>query len=217
MIRMPYKIRRFLKLKTSYFILINYFNNKVKKEKHKIYPYKNTFWEIDKSAEIILHNNLSLNTNRVSNSKAELLFTMKKNSKLQVNGKFQFFYGCNICIFENGILELGTGYANYGTQIRCADSISIGDNVAIANGVVIMDSDFHTIEYAGGGTNATTGKIRIEDEVWIGRESLILKGVTIGKGAIVAANSVVTRDVPPYSIVGGNPARVIRENIKWRL
>lgn len=54
------------------------------------------------------------------------------------------------------------------------------------------------------------GAVIIEDEVWIGYGALILSGVTIGKGSIIAAGSVVTRDVPPYAIVGGNPAKIIR-------
>lgn len=56
----------------------------------------------------------------------------------------------------------------------------------------------------------TKGKIIIEDEVWIGANVTILSGVTIGKGAIIAAGSVVTKDVPSYSIIGGNPAKIIR-------
>ena len=54
------------------------------------------------------------------------------------------------------------------------------------------------------------GPIRIEDEVWVGTNAIILSGITIGKGAIVAAYAVVTSNVPPYAIVGGNPARIIR-------
>jgi acetyltransferase-like isoleucine patch superfamily enzyme len=50
----------------------------------------------------------------------------------------------------------------------------------------------------------------IEDKVWIGMDALILKGVTIGEGSVVAARSVVTKDVPPYSLVAGNPARVVK-------
>jgi maltose O-acetyltransferase len=52
--------------------------------------------------------------------------------------------------------------------------------------------------------------VRIEDDVWIGARAMVMPGVTIGKGAIIAANAVVTKDVPPYAICGGNPARVIR-------
>ena len=59
----------------------------------------------------------------------------------------------------------------------------------------------------------TKGAIIIEDEVWLGDDSIILLGVTIGKGAIVAAGSVVTKDVPPYTIVGGNPAKFIKNRV----
>ena len=54
----------------------------------------------------------------------------------------------------------------------------------------------------------------IEDDVWIGANAIVLKGVTIGEGSIIAAGAVVTKNVPAYSLVGGNPAKVIREGIK---
>lgn len=60
---------------------------------------------------------------------------------------------------------------------------------------------------------STKGPIIVEDEVWIGQNSIIMSGVTIGQGAIIAAGSVITKDVKPYSIVGGNPAKFI----KWRI
>jgi galactoside O-acetyltransferase len=60
-------------------------------------------------------------------------------------------------------------------------------------------------------THVERQPVTIESKAWIGFNVIILKGVTIGEGAIVGAGSVVTKDVPPYTIVGGNPARVIRE------
>ena len=59
-------------------------------------------------------------------------------------------------------------------------------------------------------SHVNSAPIRIEDKVWIGMDALILKGVTIGEGSVVAARSVVTKDVPPYSLVAGNPARVVK-------
>ena len=59
-------------------------------------------------------------------------------------------------------------------------------------------------------------RISIGNEVWIGNRAMILKGVTIGNGAVIAADSVVTHDVPAYSVVAGNPAKVIKENVVWK-
>ncbi|MGZ4106010.1 MAG: DapH/DapD/GlmU-related protein, partial [Tumebacillaceae bacterium] len=77
--------------------------------------------------------------------------------------------------------------------------------------VQLMDTDFHRIS-----ANAVnTKKITIGNNVWIGCRVMILKGVTIGDGAVIAAGSVITKDVPPYTVVGGNPARVLKENVNW--
>ena len=111
-----------------------------------------------------------------------------------------------------------------GTLLDAAHSIAIGDGVLIAFDVLIMDHNSHAIpfiersndveEWMRGGKdwkNVKTGAITVHSRSWVGARSIILKGVTIGEGAIVAAGSVVTKDVPAWTIVGGNPARVIRE------
>ena len=101
------------------------------------------------------------------------------------------------------------------------EKLSIGNYVSIAQGVIFLLGGNHP--YEGFSTYPflvkllgqkfeakTKGPITVEDDVWIGINSLILSGVKIGKGSIIAAGSVITKDVPPYSIVGGNPARVIK-------
>ena len=88
---------------------------------------------------------------------------------------------------------------------------SIGKNCAISWNCQILDDDFHRI-----GDNLTAKPIIIEDKVWIGASATILKGVTIGKGSIIAANSVVTKDVPEFTLVGGNPAKIIRQEFEWQ-
>jgi acetyltransferase-like isoleucine patch superfamily enzyme len=97
------------------------------------------------------------------------------------------------------------------TQIHCGAAISIGAECLIAWDVVIMDRDYH-------GLDSDTEKLRpvsIGDRVWIGCRAIVLKGVTIGSGAVVAAGSVVTADVPAGALVAGNPARVVRESVSW--
>ena len=91
------------------------------------------------------------------------------------------------------------------TQIHCADSVTIGNDVGISWDVCILENDYH----APGGGAPRPKPVTIEDEAWIGARSTILKGVRVGKGAIVCAGSVVTANVPPYTFVAGNPARVI--------
>jgi acetyltransferase-like isoleucine patch superfamily enzyme len=110
------------------------------------------------------------------------------------------------------VLEVGANFAMTGGTICAAERISIGDNVVVGANTTITDTDFHPLdpEQRRLRPNEGTGApILIEDEVFIGMHCLILKGVTVGRGSVVGAGSVVTRDVPPGSIVAGNPARVI--------
>ena len=94
------------------------------------------------------------------------------------------------------------------------ERITIGDRVWVGANTVISDTDFHPLDPARRRADplaANTAPISIADDVFIGMHALILKGVSIGAGAVIAAGSVVTRDVPAGSVVAGNPARVIRQ------
>ena len=114
-----------------------------------------------------------------------------------------------LATYSTGELIIGdrTGI-NGGTSICAEQSVVIGKNCLIGNYTLIMDTDFHV---AGDYTKAPeAAPIRIGDNVWIAAHVTILKGVTIGEGAVVSAGSVVAMDVPPYTLVGGVPARAIR-------
>jgi hypothetical protein len=113
------------------------------------------------------------------------------------------------------------GFLNVYSWGSEGEKLCIGDYTSIADGVRFLLGGNHEYKYLSTypykvkvlnePREATTkGSIVIEDDVWIGMDSMILSGVTIGKGAIVAAGSTVTRDVEPYSIVGGNPAKHIK-------
>ena len=116
-------------------------------------------------------------------------------------------------------------YLGENSKIWSAKEIVIGNRVLIAHNVSIFDSLTHPISskarhlqfkeiITSGHPNAIDldeSSVCINDDVWIGCMSVILRGVSIGEGAIVGAGSVVTKDVPPWTIVAGNPARVIRE------
>jgi acetyltransferase-like isoleucine patch superfamily enzyme len=98
-------------------------------------------------------------------------------------------------------------FFNNGVFVSCVKEITIGNDVAIANDAYLTDSDSHGVE----GRKVREAPITIGDGAWIGARAIILPGVTIGTRALVAAGAVVTRDVPDDTLVGGNPARIIRE------
>ena len=111
-----------------------------------------------------------------------------------------------------------------GTRLWSALNISIGNRVLISHNVNVMDSlthpldsrerhaQFRSIRLTGHpmAINLDERPVRIEDDAWVGAGAIVLRGVTIGCGAVIGAGAVVTRDVPPYTIVVGNPARVVR-------
>ena len=108
---------------------------------------------------------------------------------------------------------LGNHVKINGAMLYAREHISLGDYCLLAPGVVIIDNDSHppVLDPVARRGTPRSAPVRIGNNVWIGMRSLVTKGVTIGDNAIVAAHSVVTRDVPANTLVGGNPARVIRE------
>jgi acetyltransferase-like isoleucine patch superfamily enzyme len=136
---------------------------------------------------------------------------IEDNAELIVRGNFSVYTNFHISINSGAVLTLGEGYINNNGTIDCFDSITIGNQVIISKGVTIRDSDNHSIN----GNKKISAPIVIGDHVWVGLNVTILKGVRIGSGAVVAAGAVVTRDVPENSLVGGVPARILKENISW--
>lgn len=141
-------------------------------------------------------------------------------------GDFTYVDGEILLLTPDARCTLGR-YCFLGAESRLwtQRSITIGDFVLIAPRVDIFDNDSHPLDAGLRREDAidqferkrpmvydrvACAEVVIEDDVWIGTKSTILKGVRIGKGAVVAAASVVTRDVPPHTLVGGNPARAIR-------
>lgn len=120
----------------------------------------------------------------------------------------QFFTGVRMEIGEHGLITIGNGtYLNRNTLIIALEEVSIGKDCMISWDVIIMDSDLHGRTVAD---KPSSKPVRIGNKVWIGCRSILLKGVTIGDDAMIAAGSIVTKDVPPLAIVGGNPARILR-------
>lgn len=111
------------------------------------------------------------------------------------------------------VIHIGNRCGLTGTMLVAADRIEIGDRVLLGANATIVDTDFHPLPPAERQRHPQAGThqpVLIEDDVFVGMNSLILKGVTIGRGSVIGAGSVVTQSIPANVIAAGNPARVIR-------
>jgi acetyltransferase-like isoleucine patch superfamily enzyme len=146
-------------------------------------------------------------------------------------GKNSLITGSFIFEIANGKIKIGNDTFIGGGTFICIEEIEIGNDVMFSWGCTVMDNNAHSLNWKHrkddvkawkkgvdenkigkykDWANVARKKITIKDKAWIGFDSIILKGVTIGQGAVVGAGSVVVKDVPDWAIVAGNPAQVIR-------
>ncbi|TYQ28927.1 acyltransferase [Pseudanabaena sp. UWO311] len=150
------------------------------------------------------------------------ILQLKDNCKINID-EHSLVEGVICFDRNNATIAIGKRVFMNGSLIA-AQNIEIGDDVLISWGVTVVDHNSHAISFSERSqdvvnwrlgkkdwANVKIAPIKISNKVWIGFNSIILKGVNIGEGAIVGAGSVVTKDVPAWTIVAGNPARVIRE------
>lgn len=140
---------------------------------------------------------------------------IRNNGFIELGDTVKIFSGVKLSVYgtdHRAMLKIGS-HVSIGdrTEIHCGKNIAIGDHCVIAWDVVILDHDYHRLN----SPTQVHKPVRIEDHVWIGCRAIILKGVRIGKGSVVAAGSVVTRDVPENTLVAGNPAKIVKTDIYW--
>jgi len=161
------------------------------------------------------------------------------NLSVRNPAKDKYMYiGKNSVISGNFVFETASGEIRIGNNtfigggmFVCIEGIEIGNDVMISWGCTFVDNNSHSLRWSErkddvrdwkkgldenkigfykDWTNVKRGKIVVKDKAWIGFNCIVMKGVTIGEGAVVAAGSVVTKDVPDWTIVGGNPAKIIK-------
>lgn len=153
--------------------------------------------DIHKSASLTIGNNVKINS---------------KNKRYHVN----MFNPCKLMADEpNAIIEIGDNTRINGSCIHAYKKISIGKNCLVAANCQIIDGSGHDISFPDASNRINTfgrcKEVIIEDNVWLATGVVVLPGVTIGKGSIVTANSVVHKNIPPMVIAGGNPIKIIKQ------
>lgn len=150
------------------------------------------------------------------------IISAKKSNKVII-GENSIFRARVIFEEDNGVLSVGHRSYIGKSKLICKSSIDIGDDVIMSWGVTIVDHDSHSLNWperendiinwingVKDWSNVSCAPVKIENKAWVGFGVSILKGVTVEEGAVIAAGSVVTKDVPAFSLVAGNPAKIIR-------
>ena len=113
----------------------------------------------------------------------------------------------------NAKIRIGDNVGMSSTRIWIHKELTIGNNVKIGGGVLLIDTDCHPIDFSArrnSNDGTCSAPIVIEDDVWIGAQSIVLKGVTIGARSIIGAGSVVTKSIPADCIAAGNPCKILK-------
>ena len=205
------------KINVFRFIYYNFFCKNVKTDwlnDGLFYPYAYTVINFQKDAVLELHGPFELGKKRVVGSKLETRLLLDVNSKMIVNEAVRIMYGSDIEIFKNAELvidELGT---NINFTLICGKKIELKGHVSVGRDVDIRDTNAHLIAMDG---YKILRPVLIENHVWLCSNVHICPGVKVRAGSVIAANTVVLQNVPAHCLYGGSPAKIIQENIAWKL
>lgn len=205
------------------YVKFNFLRKKTKRSNgHKIVTASNVVFDVHKDANIILNGSIVYGSKPVKGMKVPTCLKMTAGTTLEIHdgpltrygaNPYNLRYGAYIEVVNNGKLTIGQGAANVGLTIMCAKEVTIGNGVRIGRNVSIRDWNGQHVIVSD--TYVNHAPVKIEDHVWLCTGCSIMPGVTIGEGSVVATNAVVTKDVPPRSLVAGTPAKVIKSNIEW--
>lgn len=176
----------------------------------------NTVLNIDKSARIFIRGAFILGfKNRFPNSKLETRMQLEKNARVIIDNNLTIGYGADIEVFRDAILHVGANCgSNMGLTVVCAKEIVFGEGVKIGRNCTIRDNNGdHYIARRG---YKTAYSLKIGQHSWLGESCTIIGGARLGDGVIVGAKSVVVGHCPSFSMMLGNPAQVVEDNIYWK-
>jgi len=176
---------------------------------------KNVVLELYPNALVKVGGRVQLGHRRIKVAPYPTCIMVENDATLEFRGKWEMLYGTHIEVFQGGHLSFGNGYGNnMNLTILCAERVEIGDEVALGRNITISDTNGnHYIARRGYKNNHT---ITIGNHSWICEGSIIYGGAKIGDGVIVGTRSSVASHIPAFTMVSGNPAQVIDEDIRWK-
>ena len=200
------------RLFVSFLNPVNY-KNGITKNGYLIIDLSKSVFRIKQGARVILNGDLRIGANDIKRGLRPSSIRLDTNSCIETKGSFSIMYNADIVLFGGAVLSLGKdSFINSNCIIRCHNRISIGDQCAISHDFTVMDSNAHELN-----GDRTPKEVIIGNHVWIGTRVTILPGVHVGDGAIIAAGSVVTKDVESNTLVAGNPARQVKTSVEWNI
>lgn len=178
-------------------------------------PASYTIVDIKRGGAIQLNGMFQFGSKKFGKSRLESRLLVDKGGVLRINGDVTIGYGSNIEVFDDAELVLNDGIrTNISTTIICGKYIEIGRNVMFGRGVTIRDNNGRHYLNRSGYKDARP--VVIGDKVWLCEGCTIMPGVKIGDGAIIGAHALVTANVPAHSMVSGNPAQIVDEDVLWK-
>lgn len=201
------------------YIYYNYFcKNVIRKSDAKIIPSKHAVLDLSRDARIYLDGNqdLQLGFNQLRGSKSETHIRMNGNAIWKCKGGW-LFYNTVLEVKDHAVLDTGFFSMNSGSVVIADQNITMGNDVMIGRNVIIYDSDFHQLIGQNGESSNIPQPVTIGNHVWLTSNIMVQKGVKIGDGNLVAANTVVNKSIDAqHSIIAANATgKVISDHVGW--
>lgn len=216
---MIHKIIQRLKFYTSvrlipYLYLNHFCANVIRTDQSRIIPYRGAVLALEPGAKIWLGGgDLELGCDRLRGSGAETLVRLRGNALWSSEGGCRISYGSTVEILSGGVLDSRFFTMNSGSVLIAAKKIQLGHDVMIGRGVVIYDSDHHTVRDSRGELRNPDAPVTIGDHVWLSTHVTVLKGTSIGAGSMAAAGTTVRGRVPANTLCAGS--RLLPDYGSW--
>lgn len=198
------------------FIYINFLSRHVKRGKGAyIIPGPHTIFDFQTGSVLTLERGKALiNFRKPKGSREEAWIQLNENAHMVIHEGLDM-RNCRVVVQPDALLEIGEMEMNGLCNIIVRKKVLIGKGVMVARNVTIYDSDYHPFSLIDDVQSIVTKPTTIKDHVWIGNGSAIMKGVTVGEGAVISARAVVIKSVKTRTMVSGNPAAEVCQDVFW--